>query len=654
MLLTKINVKNYRLLIDAWMDVDSNMTLIVGRNNTAKTSCIDIIEKVIKDKSLSYDDYPLNKRQDLFDKITLFMNKEITYEELNKKLEVPSVEFTVDYSLDDPNDSLGALSPFIIDVDVDTSSALIRAEYSLKLDEKALFDLFEPSFYVEGNFIPNLELIRDIYTANFSRIFGLKIYAINPKNSVDTQIKTQSELADLFPFFSIPAERILGEDGTQNNGSLGALITSYFNANIDEIDSAVSTEIKILRKVVEDANKNIQKQSDALLSSVVNKAVGFGYPNAEELQLGVSTELKIDEQIMKYTKLTYMSDAIGETLPSSHNGLGYKNLIKIEFLLADYAQKIKQGNIACIPLLFIEEPESHMHPQMQHAFAEYLEKFLKEITDVRIQTFLTSHSAHIANTIDFSKIRYAQKTTTGVIYKNLKTFAEENADNMNFIKKYLTLSRCDLFFADKIIFVEGASERLLLPDMIEKSNKDGLFDSQKYKLPAQYYALIEIGGAYAYKFVPFVNFLGIPCLILTDIDSMIDGRTKSFVSTGLTTSNATIKWWIRELNNLPNKSEIALSDVIALKDEEKTLDKCHIEFQTKEHGLCGRSLEEAIRNVNRNYYGLSENPTEKEIEFEEKSKTDFALNLISNNPKYTIPQYIKNGLIWLNDQKVLV
>ena len=155
---------------------------------------------------------------------------------------------------------------------------------------------------------------------------------------------------------------------------------------------------------------------------------------------------------------------------------------------------------------------------------------------------------------------------------------------MNFIKKYLTLSRCDLFFADKIIFVEGASERLLLPDMIEKSNKDGLFDSQKYKLPAQYYALIEIGGAYAYKFIPFVNFLGIPCLILTDIDSMIDGRTKSFVSTGLTTSNATIKWWIRELNNLPNKSEIALSDVIALKDEEKTLDKCHIEFQTKEHG----------------------------------------------------------------------
>ena len=102
---------------------------------------------------------------------------------------------------------------------------------------------------------------------------------------------------------------------------------------------------------MDNANKSVQKRSDELLSFVINKAVGFGYPNAEELQLGVSTELKIDEQIMGNTKLTYMSDEIGEALPSSHNGLGYKNLIKIEFLLADFSQKIEQGDNACIPYL---------------------------------------------------------------------------------------------------------------------------------------------------------------------------------------------------------------------------------------------------------------------------------------------------------------
>lgn len=265
-------------------------------------------------------------------------------------------------------------------------------------------------------------------------------------------MKEQKELTNLFPFYSIPAERMLGESGDHSSNSLGVLISSYFSVDVDNLDPKVVDEVKELRKTVEEANLKIQRQSNELLGSIVNKAVGFGYPNAEELQLGVNTRLQIDEQIKDKTDLAYTSTIAGEALPSSHNGLGYKNLIKIEFMLADFADKIKQGNLACVPLLFIEEPESHMHPQMQQTFAGYLEKFLGEISDVHIQTFLTSHSAHIANTIDFSQIRYAQKTAKGVIYKNLNTFAKNNKANLDFIKKYLILSRCDLFFADKAIF----------------------------------------------------------------------------------------------------------------------------------------------------------------------------------------------------------
>lgn len=55
--------KNYRLLIDAELEVDAKTTLIVGRNNTAKTSCLACIENVLNGHPFSFDDYPLVKEK---------------------------------------------------------------------------------------------------------------------------------------------------------------------------------------------------------------------------------------------------------------------------------------------------------------------------------------------------------------------------------------------------------------------------------------------------------------------------------------------------------------------------------------------------------------------------------------------------------------
>lgn len=661
MQLSKIKIKNYRLLIDAELEVDPRTTLIVGRNNTAKTSCFSCIGKVLDGETVSFDDYPLLRREDFYTKIALFMEKKLTYEDLCKQIKIISIEFLVDYSLDDPDDNLGALSPFIIDVDVNTTTALIRAEYRLKSDEKTLWALLESSYYKDGAFSPSEEA-HEVLVDNFDKLFGLTVYAINPNNMEDKQVKSQKELHDLFPFHTIPAERVLGEDDTHNS-SLGSLISGFFDMSEADLDPKVAEEIKMLRTIVEKANKDVQKQSDEILSSVVNSSIGFGYPNIEELKLGVTTQLSIDDQIKNQTKLSYISGTANESLPSSHNGLGYKNLIKMEFLLAAFARDVEKRSVACVPLLFIEEPESHMHPQMQTAFSTYLEKFLGKLSNVQIQTFLTSHSAHIANTMEFAKVRYAQKSNAGVIYKNLNTFAQANSDNVNFIRKYLTLTKCDLFFADKAIFVEGASERLLLPDMIEKCEATGVFGSGKYPLSAQYYTLIEIGGAYAHKFIPFIEFLGVPCLILTDLDSVADRISKGgkvvkksvVVSQGETTSNETIKWWIRRNKGLPENdtSKIDLTVITSMSPDDKTRGKCHIEFQTAENGLCGHSLEEAVRNVNRKHYDLGDSTSEEDLEFKGKSKTDFALDLICECADYCVPAYIKSGLTWLNNQRVL-
>lgn len=243
MRLSEIRIKNYRLLIDATLDVDAKTTLIVGRNNTAKTSCSSCINTVLQGSNFSYNDYPLSKREDLHNLFLLFMEKKLSYESLCKKIETISIEFVVDYSLDDPDVRLGALSPFIIDVDVDTTTALIHVEYQLKTDESKLWELFKDSCYSEGEFAPKTEEMHDVLVSNFTRMFGLTIYAVNPKNLEDRQVKSHRELEDLFPYYPIPAERILGEDGTQKNESLSSLIADYFSLSEEDLTPDIAEKV---------------------------------------------------------------------------------------------------------------------------------------------------------------------------------------------------------------------------------------------------------------------------------------------------------------------------------------------------------------------------------------------------------------------------
>ena len=104
----------------------------------------------------------------------------------------------------------------------------------------------------------------------------------------------------------------------------------------------------------------------------------------------------------------------------------------------------------------------------------------------------------------------------------------------------MTLTRCDLLFADAAILIEGTTERLILPKAIEK------FDvAHGTNLSAQYLSIMEVGGAYAHLFYNLVDFLGLRTLIITDLDS-VDGhnnQAKCKVSEGTHSSNAAINRW---------------------------------------------------------------------------------------------------------------
>src|SRR3546814_16835922 len=88
------------------------------------------------------------------------------------------------------------------------------------------------------------------------------------------------------------------------------------------------------------------------------------------------------------------------------------------------------------------------------------------------------------------------------------------APDREFLHQYLTLTRCDLFFADKAVLIEGTSERLLLPAMIRKTDAAAVGEPQ---LGSQYLTVMEVGGAYAHRFFDLLAFLELRALIITDI-----------------------------------------------------------------------------------------------------------------------------------------
>ncbi len=70
MYLSQMQIKNYRLLKDVSIDFDKSLTLFVGKNNTGKTSIMNIMEFILSDKKmLPFDDYPLDCRQTLYNAV---------------------------------------------------------------------------------------------------------------------------------------------------------------------------------------------------------------------------------------------------------------------------------------------------------------------------------------------------------------------------------------------------------------------------------------------------------------------------------------------------------------------------------------------------------------------------------------------------------
>lgn len=721
MKIKEIKVENFRLLKEFQLELEDDLSLLIGKNNVGKTSLLVVLDKFLnygETKKFQYNDFNLDFRTELKELIENEKLERKDYKELGIRLRL-----LIEYN---DKDDLEYISPILMDLDVANNFLGLGFDYTLSYDMylnlREAYQTFKnheeekeaKSREKEGQYVA--KTLDDFLDSKQSLYFFLIRKSIHININKDTE--------------SFEEENYINLKDVTNFNLKDVVNFQYINAkrNVDnkEVDKTLSTQTSELYKVQETDDKQQEaieqfqdrlKDTDVVLSSVydkmfadiIDKVKKFGGMARNETIIKVVSSLQHRELLKGNTTVVYQQ--ADKELPENYNGLGYMNLISMIFdidLIIKKMQRNKERKPADINLLFIEEPEAHTHPQMQYVFIKNIKNLLekgishKDGISRKLQYIVSSHSAHIVADCDFDDIKYivhSQKNgifdKNSIIAKNMKDLQKEYECNAKhkqyfaFLKQYLTLNRSELFFADKAIFIEGDTERILFPAMMKKVDEEsGLVENENYLL-SQNISIIEV-GAYSHIFEKFIRFIGLrKGLIITDLDCCEpvvkkdkNGRKTTkyqkaqydATNDTLVTSNASIKYFLNtsSIKDILSDVPVKLSwDDAAKCWKREDHGNIMLAFQYgKEGAYQPRSFEDAFFSENKEFItsntfsSLDPECVEKfqednnPYELAQKGvngKSSLAIEILLNgntetNPNFghwNIPTYIKEGLLWL-------
>lgn len=710
-----IRVRNFRRLRDALIDLDSEISIFVGANNSGKTAATQAVQLFIAGNrsKMAMHDFSVA----CWPEFDTFGESEEGDAEVGAS-GCPSI--SIDFWFDVESADLHRVIGLLPSLDWEGTQVGIRVEFAAA-DPAATRARYreerEKARGAAGAAGQGGEespvwprTLRDYLDERLSKEFEFRYFVLD-RAKFDDDLKPTGDyeparlalekgqtgaslLSRLIRIDFVSAQRHLSEDSGGRSENLSRHLGRFYSRNLEQLEADLA-----VREVLEESRGKLDAHLKRVFAGVVDKLADLGYPGIDNPKIEIRSNLD-PESLLKGADGAQVFYGVGSagsgtevlTLPDHCNGLGFKNLIYMVVQLLDFHSSWARESEGRQPLhlVFVEEPEAHMHAQLQQVFIREIMKVMSDETGEQAgflsQLVVTTHSSHILYERGFKPIRYfrkgkgEQRQSSDVV--NLSTFYQNlEAEGRDFLERYLKLTHCDIFFADAAVLVEGNVERLLLPLMIEKAAP---------RLSASYLSILEVGGAFAHRFKGLVELLGITTLVVTDIDSVALVPTKDGKGTkkggacdavvGAVTANPVLAKW------LPGKE--AVEELLSASPEERTQTpgndsmatvfvayqrKVHVKWrreghETEEDQWTGRTFEEAFALENLNWCQAEERAALKiRVENAEQlslpdmikgiaarvrsdgfGKTDFALALmLQSEDEWVVPSYIAEGLMWL-------